>query len=83
MRRRPWISQLERRTIVCHLSDGASIRGVLLAAYRDCLVLTSSTFLGQAAGEQVVVPVDGEAVIPRERVSWIQTLPSPPALEAP
>lgn len=79
--RRSWLDKLERRTVVVHLSDGSSLRGVLAATYSDCLVLAHAAFLGQSAGEQVVVPVDGEAVLPRGNVSWVQTLPAeePPA----
>lgn len=65
-----WIDRLTRRTVVVHTTNGMSVRGVLVGAYRDCLVLSHATFLGVETAEQI----DGEAVIPRDRVAWLQTL---------
>lgn len=65
-----WISRLVRRTIVVHMTDGQSIRGVLAGEYRDCLVLIHASYLGSES----VTKVDGEVVVPRERVGWIQDL---------
>jgi hypothetical protein len=69
-----WIDRLERRTVVAHLVGGASIRGVLAGAYRDCIVLSHATHLGVMDGARVDAPIDGDAVILREQVSWLQTL---------
>lgn len=71
--RRNWLDRLERRTVVVHTSDGQSLRGVLVGVYRDCVVLNHA----YALGAQAVQSIDGEAVIARERVAWVQTLPHP------
>jgi hypothetical protein len=70
MNRVRWIDRLTRRTVVVHMTHGASVRGVLVGTYRDCLVLTHAAYLGAEAIEKV----DGEVIVPRERVAWMQTL---------
>lgn len=67
-----WINRLVKRSVVVHTSTGASIRGVLVGVYRDSLVLAHAIYLDQGGN----VDVDGEAVVPRSNVSWIQTLPA-------
>lgn len=67
-----YIDRLQRRSVVLHLKDGQSLKGVLMAAYRDSLVLAHARYLA-ADGE---LPVDGEAVVPRDSVAWLQTLPA-------
>jgi len=65
-----WITNLTARRIVCHLSDGSSIRGWLIVAHKDALILTNADAL---AGDQST-PIDGSVVIPRTNLSWIQDL---------
>ena len=65
-----WLDRLTGRTVVVHMTHGASVRGVLIGAYRDCLVLTHAAYLGTESVEKV----DGEVVVLRERVAWMQTL---------
>lgn len=65
-----WLDKLERRTVIVHLSDGQSIQGVLSAIYDDCVVLERATYLHREGRTRV----DGEAVLPRERVSWLQSM---------
>jgi hypothetical protein len=74
MMRVRWIDRLTRATVVVHLTTGTSIRGVLLGAYRDSLVLGHATYLGTMDGERVDAPIDGEAIVPREQVAWMQAL---------
>lgn len=69
-RKRPHIDDLVRDTVVVHAGDDDSLKGVLVAVHRDCLVLAHAVSLWDG-GE---TKVDGEAVIPRERVAWIQHL---------
>ena len=66
-----YVDRLTRKVIVAHLADGTSIQGVLLGAYRDSIVLAHAEVLGD-----VKVPIDGEAVLPRKGLSWIQNLPT-------
>lgn len=70
MSRMRWVDRLVRRSVVIHTTSGESVRGVLVGAYRDCLVLSHAAFLGSDSIEGI----DGEAVIPRERIAWLQTL---------
>lgn len=65
-----WIKRLSAETVVVHLTTGASIRGVMTGVHRDCLVLVHGAYLGTESVETV----DGEIVVPRERVAWIQHL---------
>jgi hypothetical protein len=65
-----WISQLRFLTVVVHTTTAQSIRGVLTRTYKDCLVLDHAEFL---AGDTTTT-IDGEVIVPRERVAWIQTL---------
>jgi hypothetical protein len=65
-----WSRRLLRETIVAHLRSGDSLRGVLVAEHRDCLILAHAAFLDATS----TTPVDGEAVIPRDQVSWVQRL---------
>lgn len=65
-----WIDRLERHTVVVHLTDGQSLRGVLVATYDDCVVLAAAAYLHSEGNTSV----DGEAVLLRERVAWMQSL---------
>lgn len=65
-----WIPRLIRREIITHLTDGQSIRGMLAGEYRDSLVLSHAAYLGSEGSMRV----DGEVVIPRDKVAWIQVL---------
>lgn len=67
-----WLPRLVRDTIVVHTITGASLRGVLVGVYSDCVVLSHGTWLGGDTTESV----DGEVVIPRDKVGWIQRLGS-------
>lgn len=69
-----WIDKLIARTIVVNLKHDETIRGVLVGTYRDCIVLQHALHLGTLNGTKLEVPVDGEAIIPRENIAWIQTL---------
>lgn len=67
-----WLKRLTAKTVIVHLADDQSIRGVLWAVYTDCLVLRHAAYLAPSA----VQKLDGEVVIPRERVAWMQTVTS-------
>lgn len=65
-----WINRLRFETVVIHTTTQASISGVLTGTYKDSLVLSHAKFL---AGD-TTTNIDGDVVVPRERVAWIQTL---------
>jgi hypothetical protein len=67
---RRYIDRMVRETVVVHMTSGPSVRGVLLAVHRDCLVLIHARFLSGSES----VDIAGEAVVPRERVAWLQHL---------
>ena len=67
-----WLKRLTARTVVVHLTDDESIRGVLVGVYDDCLVLKHAAYLRANAADAI----DGEAVIPRDKVAWMQNLPT-------
>lgn len=74
---RAWLAYRHyfRRSVVVNLTDGAAFRGVLWQARGPLLILKSATLHehGQAK------PVDGEVLIERHRVSFVQVIPSPEA----
>ncbi len=69
--RRPYLRQIEAETVVMHMRDGASIRGVLTAAYSDVYVLRCAAFLGEGGTS---LAIDGETLIPLGRVAFIQRI---------
>jgi hypothetical protein len=58
-----------KHTVVVHLLDGTSLRGVLLATYRDCHALANTELL-----DQQVVSLKGEVLVPRAQVAFIQAV---------
>lgn len=65
-----YINQLRALTVVVHTTTGQSLRGVMVGTYKDSVVLAHVDFL---VGD-TTTNIDGDAVIPRERIAWIQTL---------
>lgn len=68
-----WIERQTKSTVVLHTRDGQSIRGVLIRAYSDCVVLHHAAFLSPGGGE---TQVDGEVILPRPNLSWLQVINS-------
>jgi len=65
------LRKLQGRTVIVHHA-GPSLQGVLLHAYRDCLVLAHGKSLDDEAD------LKGEIVIPRGPGVWIQmAVPEP------
>lgn len=64
-----WLDQITRRTVVVHMTTGQSIRGVLVGVYVDSIVLQHCSLLGET-----MQSIDGEIVVPRASVGWLQTL---------
>lgn len=64
-----WLDHLIRRTVVVHMTTGQSVRGILVGVYADSIVLNHCSLLGETMQK-----MDGEIVIPRETVGWLQTL---------
>lgn len=66
--RRDYIRELTAETVAVHISDGTSIRGVLTGAYSDVVVLRHASYLTEGSE----VPIDGEALVPRSQIVFIQ-----------
>lgn len=64
------LRRLRRRRVVVQTKDDRSIRGVLTENYRDCLVLSQAEYLHEAKANEL----EGDAVILRDNVSWLQVL---------
>lgn len=62
------IRRLVRASVIAHTKDDQSIRGVLKAEYRDCIVLAEPHYLHEAKEDSL----KGDAVIPRDNLSWLQ-----------
>lgn len=69
-----WINNLRAHTVVVHTTAGSSLRGVMVGTYTDSVVLSHVEFL---AGDTTTT-IDGDAVIPRDKIAWIQTLSEVP-----
>lgn len=69
-----YLKRAERSTVVVQLKSGTSLRGVLVAAYRDCIVLRHAG--AAVAPARDFTDVDGEQAVPRANVDWIQVLPA-------
>ena len=67
-----WLDDLTLDTVIVHTRDEMSFRGLRSSVYDDCLVLKEARVL---EGEGVSSVLNGEVVIPRERVHFVQILP--------
>lgn len=60
------------RTVIVNLRTGKAVRGVLMAYRGPVLVLKNAELIEARA----VVPVDGDVVIERTNVDFVQVMPS-------
>lgn len=65
-----WLDRLTYKTVIVHTVGGSSLRGILRGVYADAVVLAHARYL-YAEGFQ---DVDGEAVVPRAQVAWVQVI---------
>lgn len=65
-----WLDELTLETVIVHVDDGPSVKGVKQAVHADCIVLRDS----YVYGEDDVNVLAGEIVIPRERVLFLQVV---------
>lgn len=68
----PVLRQRVRRKVVVTTKSGASWRGVLVEADRACVVLRGTEYVGGSDGQATVVPVDGELLILRPDIDYMQ-----------
>lgn len=65
-----WVKRLLAHNVVVHTKDGMSLRGALIGEYKDAIVLGNASHLGPDGDTKI----DGQAVVLRDQISWIQTL---------
>lgn len=58
-----------KKRVVIHTHDGQTLRGVLLASYRDCHALAHAEHI-----EEDVQELQGTVLVPRAAVSFVQVL---------
>lgn len=66
-----WLNRQLTNTVVVHTTAKESIRGVLVGVYSDCVVIAHAYYLH---AESAPTEIDGEAIVPRERVAWVQKI---------
>lgn len=66
MLQRKSLRAYEHRIVIVHVASGPSIRGLLVAAHRDCFVV------GRAEHLDTEEALKGEVVIPRGPGVWLQ-----------
>lgn len=66
-----WFPTLEAKRAILHVKGEHSIEGVLTGIYSDCVVLAHARYLLNATDIQ---PLDGEQVIPRANIEWVEVL---------
>jgi hypothetical protein len=64
------IARLRRRRVVVHTKDEYSIKGVLAATYRDCLVIAEPEYLDAAQPANL----KGRVVVPRANIAFLQVV---------
>lgn len=71
---RAYLWRKTRETVVVHLKSGTSLHGILAGVYVDVIVLAHAEVAPIDAKE--MVSVDGEQIVLRADVDWIQALDS-------
>lgn len=62
-----------RKAVLCSLKSGTAIRGIAFAADADCVVLRDCVIV-EEGGDRVPIPVDGEIVVLRPDIAYLQFL---------
>ena len=67
-----WLDDLTLETVIVHTAGGPSFKGVKAAVHEDCLVLRDAQILEDDAATLL----NGEIVVPREQVAFLQLVAS-------
>ena len=70
-----WLDDLTLDTVVVHLLSGRSVKGLVAAVHDDCIVLRKAYVLESETQEGQVSILQGDQVMLRDRIEWIQDLP--------
>jgi hypothetical protein len=66
-----WLDALTLETVVLHMThDGPSLKGLKVAVHDDCIIMRDVV----ALGDEVSDVLDGQVVVPRERVLFLQVV---------
>lgn len=65
-----WLDALEMSTVIVLTTDDVSFKGLRRAVHDDCLVLHEAMVLGEDAN----TVLNGDLVIPREKVLAVQVI---------
>lgn len=68
-----WLDDLTLETVIVHTTEGMSFRGLKASVYDDCIVLKDARVLED---EGMSTVLNGDVPIPREKVHFLQVLPS-------
>jgi hypothetical protein len=60
------IRKLRKETVVVHIHNGTSIKGILRSTHRDGVILSHASDLDEG------VALKGEVVVPREMIDFYQ-----------
>lgn len=69
---RRYLNRVARSAVVVHLKSGTSIKGLLHDVYRDVIVLRHADVATARAKD--FVEVDGEQLVFKSDIDWIQLL---------
>lgn len=67
-----WLDALTLSTVIVHTQYGMSFKGLKQAVYDDCIVLRDAMVLDEGADL-----LDGQVIVPREAVAFMQILEGP------
>lgn len=67
-----FVASMRRVEVVVQLKSGSTVKGILYASYADSIVLKDAS--AAPSGSSELVAIDGDQVIPRDNVDWIQTI---------
>lgn len=68
---RTWLDDLTLQTVLVHTTNDMTFRGLKSSVYDDCIVLREARVLET---ESISAVLEGEVVIPREQVHFMQVL---------
>lgn len=63
------MKQYVSRIVIVNLIGGTALRGRLVRVDKEALVLQDASALGD-----IIRPVDGQIIIPRGRLEWLQVV---------
>lgn len=66
-----WLDELRLDTVIVHVAEGPSMKGIVQVVHDDALVLRDALLYHESDAQE---QLGGLQVIPRERVLFIQSL---------